>query len=69
MMPAPAHSGVEAADVLEAESPVIVGSKIGKAIAFERFVLAAGLATESWTVSGVVRLLGATVALSCVELT
>jgi len=63
------QAGVVLFDVVDPESEVIVGSTIGKAMALERLALAAGLATDSCTVSAVVRFEAATETLSCVGLT
>jgi hypothetical protein len=68
-MPSRLQAGVVFDVDVEAESDVIVGSTIGNAIAFEVFALAVGFATASWTVSTVVILAGATVAVSWVGLT
>src|SRR5579871_370249 len=49
------QAGVVLFDVVDPESEVIVGSTIGKAMALDVLAPAAGLATESCTVSTVVR--------------
>jgi hypothetical protein len=63
------QAGVVLFDVVDPESEVIVGSTIGKAMALDVLAPAAGLATESCTVSTVVRLAAVTDTLSCVGLT
>jgi hypothetical protein len=64
VMPAGLQAGVVFEDVVDPDSDVMVGRTIGNAIAFEVLALAAGLATATWTVSTVARLMAATVALS-----
>jgi hypothetical protein len=69
VMPAGLQAGVVFDEVVDAESDVIVGRNIGNEIAFDVFVLDAGLATATWTVPTAAISAAVTVALSCVGLT
>ena len=69
VIPAGLHSGVEFDAVEDAESDVIVGSTIAKAMVFDVFPLPDGLATATWTVFTDVISPAVTAALNWVELT
>jgi len=68
VMPAGLQAGVLFADVVDAESDAMVGRTIGNEIAFEMFVLDAGLATATWTVPTAAIFAAVTAALSWVGL-